>query len=412
MIRNSLVLSIMSSLLCCVLQAEETKNVKPHFVGARSPESRSQKKKATPTKIKNAWVTSKTHPKSDKKSGPAEEQQTASTTNRPYLNRTGANGLLANNDEGILVSEEICCEEEEVCVYPVLGTFAPCGHVYVTGDWLYWRTRQGGMEYAVEGASGTPVVLNGAAPSKVTFDFESGFRVGLGVHLPHDGWDVNVNYTDFRPSASDDASGSIFPLLLYQQPIALPLVASARAEWDIDFQMLNVEIGRAYYIGRTLAFRPFIGLAGAWIDQEVEVHYSSAEVKTSSDFSGAGPRIGLGSNWFFGGGFSLFGNLSAALLAGHFDLKQDQNNQGFRPIHLNSDLNLVNSTAQMILGLAWDKNFSRDRSHFGIDLGFESQYWWRQNQMERFTTNTLPTFVRADSDLAFYGLTLQGRFDF
>ena len=190
------------------------------------------------------------------------------------------------------------------------------------------------------------------------------------MHLPHDGWDMNVNYTDFRPSASDDAKGSI-PLLLYhQQPVALPLVASANAHWDIDFQMLNVEIGRAYYIGKTLSLRPYIGLAGAWIDQHVEVHYSSAQIKTKNEFSGAGPRAGIGSNWFFGGGFSLFGNLSAALIAGHFDLEQKQINQGFKPIDLESDLNLVNPATQMVLGIAWDKNFRCDRSHFGMPPRF------------------------------------------
>ena len=166
MVRNCFLL-IIGSLICSVslVNGEETKNTKPHFVGARSPESRAQKKKAAPSKVKNQWVTSKTHPKSEKKSSQAADgQQTASASPKPYLNRTA---LLANNDDNLpITTEVIYCEEDDVCSYPILGTFAPYGHVYVTGDWLFWRTRQGGMEYAVEGASGSPVVLNGAVPAK------------------------------------------------------------------------------------------------------------------------------------------------------------------------------------------------------------------------------------------------------
>jgi hypothetical protein len=413
------------------------KKQKAHFVGVRRPSEQTPEKKSPSTAIKNQWVKSKTHPKKNKKEEPASQEEESTSSEIPYYHPGGGipsrikqraslatRSLLSQNDE----QEEISCDslatsEEgmDESLYPRLGIQAPNGHIFVTADWLLWRTRQGGMEFAVQGASASPSTpFLHATPSKLNFDLHSGFRIGFGVHLPNDGWDIYVNLTDFHPQASKSiggTTGSIFPLLLYNSP---SLVASAHAEWHIDFKTLDIEIGRGYYIGKTLSLRPFIGMIGAWIDQDVRINYQGGgipvgqvdRIKTQNDFKAGGPRFGIGSNWYFGEGLSLFGNLAAALAVGHFDLKNEQEQGSLEPINLNSDLNLVSPVLQCIAGLSWDKNYHCDQWHFGLSAGFETQYWWRQNQMERFTDSTTPIFVRADSDLAFYGLTIRGRFDF
>jgi hypothetical protein len=411
------------------------KKQKAHFVGVRRPQEKPPEKKSPSSAIKNQWVKSKTHPKKNKKEQPQSEEEESPPSEMPYYYPGGslpssmkqraffaARSLLTKEEQ----QEEISCDslatsEEQDALYPQLGVQAPNGHVFVTADWLLWRTRQGGMEFAVQGVSASALTpFPHSAPSKLNFDLQSGFRVGFGVHLPNDGWDIYVNFTDFHPEASKSiggSTGSILPLLPYNPP---SLVASAHAQWHIDFKNLDIEIGRGYYIGKTLSLRPFIGMIGAWIDQDVHVHYRGGSIpsgltnriETNNNFKGGGPRFGIGSNWHFGQGFSLFGNLAAALVVGHFDLKNEQDQGSLEPIHLNSDLNLVSPVLQFLAGLAWDKNTYCDQWHFGLSAGFETQYWWRQNQMERFTNNSLPVFLRADSDLAFYGLTLRGRFDF
>jgi hypothetical protein len=67
---------------------------------------------------------------------------------------------------------------------------------------------------------------------------------------------------------------------------------------------------------------------------------------------------------------------------------------------------------QIVAGLAWDRNFNRERWHFGLSAGFEAQYWWGQNQTEQFTDADFPIYIREKGDLAFYGLTLRARVDF
>jgi hypothetical protein len=411
--------------------SESPKRVKPHFAGVRRP---APKKDTDPahvsSKIKNKWFSSKIHPKAGKKEAPQIETvaHVEPEKERPSYKRTDRiSTQLAAMLEKESAAQTPCpapfsCESsDEGMSYPKVGFIAPEATAYVTLEWLLWKTRQGGMEFAVSRSASSPGVYTGAVPSKIDFDYQSGFRVGLGVHLPQDGWDIYVNYTDFRPEHSHSKSGSLFPLLLFQGQFTTADVIEAHAHWDISVQSVDVEIGRAYHISKTLIMRPFIGCKGAWIDQNVKVRYEGGAIPVGqtysismhNDFKGAGVLIGIETNWWFGAGFSLFGNAAAALLAGHFDLKQEQHQlAGVETVDLKSDLNLVSPMADLVLGLAWDRNFSNDRFHVGLSGGFETQYWWSQQQTERFTADTQPIFIRGGDDLAFYGLTLRGRFDF
>ena len=408
---------------------EAPKKNKAHFVGVRRPSEKSEEKKRPSSTIKNQWVKTKTHPKKEKKQPAKEQEKEEPPADVPYFNPSKALSSLAKHTSfatsSLLLQDEPLSDSsyepemlQQETLYPVLGTNAPYGHVFFTADWLLWRTRQGDMEFAVQGVSTSSLTpFMGSTTNKLNFDLKSGFRVGFGVHLPNDGWDIYLNYTDFRPNASKSVEGPLFPLLLYNPPF---IATSAHAEWKIFFKTLDIEIGRAYYIGKSLSFRPFIGMTGAWIDQQAHVRYEAGSISfseidhiaTHNDFKGAGPRLGMDSNWYFGEGLSLFANLATVITVGHFDLENNQTQGDLETIRLKSDLNLLSPVLQLIAGLAWDRNYHRDQWHVGFSAGFETQYWWRQNQMERFTDSIAPIFVRAESDLSFYGLTLRGRFDF
>lgn len=395
--------------------------VKPHYAGVRKPQPKPKKKSS---KVKNEWFSSKTHPKKDRKGATTTENEAETPADlpedRPFYIRNDS--LTAQNESHVPVknrqplfaSAPPAPQQQplqEGQIYPETGFQAPRGHMYVTADYLYWRTRQEGMEYATG--------------KSLKFEFNSGFRVGLGVHMPHDGWDIYVNYTHFYPEHSHSAHGSFYPLFLFEgtglPDSQGPIVSEAHVKWNIEFQSVDVEIGRAYYIAKTLTFRPFIGLKGAWIDQLAKIHYEGGFIPAGqafrthfeNDFKAAGPLLGIESNWQLGAGFSLFGDIAAALMVGHFDNDQEQHQlNNSEVVHLPSSFNLVSPTLQMIAGLAWDHNFHRDACHVGFSAGFETQYWWSQNQIEQFTSSSMPIYVREKGDLAFYGLTLRGRFDF
>lgn len=388
--------------------ATEPKKQKAHFAGVRKPEPKAKKKSS---KIKNQWFSSKTHPKAEKKSeNAAANIQIASASlpsDRPFYIRKAQ--LTAQNTPKKNLTPPASSFQQEGELYPHMGFQAPDGHVYLTAEYLLWRTRQEGTEFATA--------------KQVNFIYNSGFRVGLGVHMPHDGWDIYAAYTRFVPERSRSVHGSFYPLFMYEGVVkpATPNVAKTHAHWEIEFQAIDLELGRAYAIAKTLTLRPFFGLKSAWIDQHAKCRYEGGFIPAGqtfhthfkNDFKGAGPLVGLEANWLVGAGFSLFGDLAASLVIGHFDNKQEQDQlNDAEVVHLGSNPDFVSPFLQILTGVAWDRNFSRDRYHASLSAGFETQYWGNQNQIEQFTAQNAPIYMRERGALAFYGLTLKARVDF
>ena len=65
----------------------------------------------------------------------------------------------------------------------------------------------------------------------------------------------------------------------------------------------------------------------------------------------------------------------------------------------------------MGIGVVFEDNFADDAYHFMIKLGYEGQYWWRQNQLPEFDGST-NGFHTASEDIAMQGLTFEMRLDF
>ncbi len=387
-------------------ETEPKKKPKPHFAGVKKPVETVKARTSTKPrskKVKNAWFSSKTQPKPPRKEV-VEEEVIELPEDRPHYQKIRS--VLADNSAMLPRGSSVSIEEGEQ--YPRTGVEAPCGHLFFTGEWLYWRVREEGTEFVTT----TPM----------EFDYSSGFRVGVGVHLPYSpGWDIYANYTDYRPKASAHKEGSFYPLFAYQGAgHSGSFVTAAEASWHLDFQTVDLVFGRGYYLASTFSVHPFLGMKGAWIDQNAHIEYEGGYIPDGemftthlkNDFKGAGPLFGVDMRWHWGVGLSLFGDFSSAFVAGHFDNHQEQHQMGQEVVHFNRGYNLVSPFFQMLIGMGWDRNFNRERSHVGLSVGFETQYFCNQNQTELFTGASLPSYQRQKGDLALYGLTLKGRFDF
>ena len=242
------------------------------------------------------------------------------------------------------------------------------------------------------------------------------------------------------PSRTQGTHGthSVFP--------AQGSIASGSAKARLNFNVLDWELGRWFYISDSISIRPHTGLKGSWISLKETDNYvrrtetllpvfTSYSVKNTNKSWAVGPSAGIKSNWYFGSGntidpcdghvrsrphFSIFGDFSGALMYSHFKNKHSEGSVGpatatafgFNPSHLNR--NLLVPVLTGFMGLAYDTCFNCDKFHLGIRLGYELQYWFRQNQ--RFDINenvVLPRYNRTTGeDLALQGMTLDIRFDF
>lgn len=280
-------------------------------------------------------------------------------------------------------------------------------------------------------------VINAAGSTTVCdirdlrFDWNAGFRVGLGYGMCHDEWDTQLYYTRFTTQGNDHLSnnpGSIFSPFLGNFYVDNPTGAGisgiayqkASIHWGIDFNVFDWELGRSFWVSHALSLRPFVGLKGGWIHQAIHTkwqnpHISGAEFfqtgkeNLKNNFWGLGPCGGLNTKWHLfereNHSFTLLGDLSGALMWGHWtfgDLfKNDiQQEVSIKLSHLNSGATMLRT----FLGLGWDANFCQ--FYFSTKLGYEMQFWLDQLQLYLFDTG------RLSNALTLQGGTLEFSLDF
>jgi hypothetical protein len=298
--------------------------------------------------------------------------------------------------------------------------------LWFEGDLLYWKSSMGSLDYGVESNSKSSV--HHGHVKQPHFDWNWGGRLGLGYKLPHDKWDLFVNYTYVHGQAHGDAGDSnrvVFPSFATRAKRGGPssfYAHSAKAHWHMNLNMADIELGRCCFAGTWLRIRPFIGVRGLVIDQDYNVEYRGGtvaprdvdKVRMDTDYWGAGIRMGVDTLWGLGRGFSVYGNGSASLLSADFDVHAHEKlkKNGICKINLKRDVDTAVVTADLALGLQWDYLFSRDRYHVGIKLGWEFDIFFDQNQLFNFVGNQSGAIHTRNDDLTFQGVTLGFRFDF
>lgn len=320
-----------------------------------------------------------------------------------------------------------CCPEPAPSCYNVLCSAAPdsVNGWYIFGDLLYWHADVDHADWAFKNNNTSSALITGPN-HELNFNWSFGFRVGLGANIDYDKWDTNIYYSWFktRNSNSLKTSGVQFAEDLFG--LASPF-SKGKINWTIHYSILDWELGRWFYVSEQLALRPHIGLKGGWISQNVNEHFTRTNThyhsKTRNRFGGVGAAGGINTTWNFytlcSHYFGFFGDFAGAIMYGRFNVNHRENgaigatsHTGFKPTKLNR--NLMVPMVQAIFGLSWDSGFNCDRYHFGIRLGYEFQYWFRQNQMliGETVSSGLVNYHRSAGDLGLQGLTLDFKFDF
>jgi hypothetical protein len=301
--------------------------------------------------------------------------------------------------------------------------------LFVSADLLFWHLYEGGTDFSlsrhVSGSQNFPTISGKS--SRVHFDWDWGFRIGGGYHFEHDAWDAYVNFTWFQTDASTRAHPPSGGTLVPQKGAVNTVTAdNIKAHWDVHNYVLDLELGRRFFVSKFLAFRPQFGIETAWIFQhrrfkmaqplDPTTGIEGGTVRGRCNFWGIGPRAGVEGTWFFGKHFSLFGSANGALLWGHFDTRNKENIEtptGDLPsLRVDDDFHRLVPNVQMVTGLSWDANIDSDLYHLEVKLGYEFQYWWRQNQFLNEQQPLLFGLQHESKDMTLNGVTLDVRFDF
>ncbi len=372
---------------------------------------------------------------------------------------------------------EPCCPPRDPCancaqlwptrgpdwiITPNAGPCVSCGvDMFVTAEFIYWTAHEDHLGYVLStgtnsGSSNQPTATTPDIPGgKVfhpDFKFKPGFKVGLGFLTDHDGWDVYVNYTwlhynNIKGNASsgdgdndaDDTSVALFDEIVGinglggKGGVSNPDTASAK--WKLNFNVIDLELGRNFYVSRNLYLRPYVGFKGTWQKQHFDVEMvgttsfssggggggnttvaSDGTSTNSVKYWGIGLRSGLDTAWHFTKSFSLVGEAAVSLLWEQFKSHRFDT-AAFTPptggadlfisnINVSDNFHTINPVFELYMALRWESWFCCDNYHLSIEAGWEEQFWNEQNQFVQIAVET------REGDLSLQGFTLKFRFDF
>ncbi|HKZ00428.1 MAG TPA: Lpg1974 family pore-forming outer membrane protein [Rhabdochlamydiaceae bacterium] len=327
-----------------------------------------------------------------------------------------------------------------------LKRMAGTRHFYATGEFLYWRAYEDGMDYAqktfLANPGGTGQVVANSQVHNLHFHYGPGVRAGIGYYMPHSDWDLFAQWTYLHPIARKKVTGfsetSTYPTTgadflfptRFAGDLTNAMLQSAEGHWGVVFHTATLELGRVFSFNRWLSLRPHFGLMSAWINQKIKLNYDPVDpdlerliVKQRNNFWGVGFRAGLDTRWPLSQGFSIYGNFAAALLWGHFHLSDHQSGdpstvfssgQELFVSSIFSSIERLRPNLQATLGLRWDKYIKNNRYHWGVNVGYEFNEWFDQNELYRIARNSsaLQNLTHPGGDLGFQGWNFGLRFDF
>lgn len=319
-----------------------------------------------------------------------------------------------------------------------------CGNWFLQLSLLYWHAKVNGTDFGYSIANSNGQFAISGRLKEMEFDWDWGLKAGLGYNLTHDGWDIFLGYTWFDTRGSKRASSSRNNALVPLQgssAITTPngffaYSTKARSLFRITLNSLDLEMGRYYYVSEHLALRPQIGAKAGWIQLGQAIRYGGGvlgttgtatgadnhlvHVKGKNEFVGIGPRVGAFSSWHICRGLSIFGNVATSLLYGNFDITHKNEYSLLKclnNIKLSEKCHIFIPNIEFQIGLQFAQYFNDDRNHVRLQINYDTQYFWRINQMIRANQilsldKPVANYCHFSEDLGIYGITATLRIDF
>lgn len=299
-----------------------------------------------------------------------------------------------------------------------------------TADFIWWKTNISGMEYAASGVvdKGSVFVPFGKSTKRghvnqPNFDFEPGFKIGAGLDFAYDGWDLYANYTWLNGDTERNSisahrgkgATTLFPIVDVFGDISLFSIAKEKSKWRQHFNVVDLELGRNFFISRRLTLRPHFGLKSAWIAEKWKLKFVENDPtfidyqKRKQTLWGIGTRAGLNTVWHFSRNWGLYGDIAATALWSDFHIKAKDRERDTALAISPTTLKTKEVITEVIpvfetgLGLTYMAWFDHDEYLLQVSAGWEEQVWLDFNHFVDFNRT---------GNLSVHGLTVKVGFAF
>jgi len=309
-------------------------------------------------------------------------------------------------------------------------------------DFLYWRADNTGFTFAYQQkdpSSTHAYVDNIGSVVRLDSDWAPGFRLGGGWNSDFDRWDVFVDWTWFKDSSTKSRSldgitsatdpRGFYPLQSVNDSGTQNRYRDVSASWHLQHNVVDLELGRAFYITKALSLRPHCGLRSGWINQKFKSVFSlpinsaahqEYDFHGKNNFSGVGPRVGIHSQWHIdSSSWSILGKASTSLLLGQTKTRYHNKSLTAGASSFVTERQLKDNFSQLVpnlqifIGLDWGSCLDCEKYYLGINAGWETNIYWNQfNIPTAIYTNYAPLPGTGNQAVTMEGLTVNVHFDF
>lgn len=266
------------------------------------------------------------------------------------------------------------------------------------------------------------------------FNWNLGFRLGFGFSPDCSPYEAALEWVYYQTNVrqkrltnSNDLTNvngqeGMFPIwALSDDIIAGDYVSDAFLNWGITLNMIDLTFGQTMLCFECLEIYPYIGLRGAWINQNAHIRYEGGIflydiieggvsrngidfIRMKNNFWGVGPRIGIEPRLYFCNGFSLFGNAAISGLGGAFYVKQTERFVDFERFAYNKNSACIRGIADLAAGISFERNFCNDSYSIRWELSWEYHIFLSQLQLKRDAFH----LISSNRNLSVQGVTLSG----
>lgn len=344
--------------------------------------------------------------------------------------------VLAADQAPVVLESSVLKEPTSVITPSISPVQDGCGFTF-SADFIWWKSQLAGTTYAGTGVQdGNVNVPSFTNPKKgrlttPNYNFQPGFKLGASYDTSHDGWDLaatwtwlngdeNRNHLDSKPQLGESMTGvTVTPVT---GALATVPVLKASSEYEQRFNVLDLELGRNFFISHRIALRPFGGLKTAWITEDLLLHFTTtgnSALLGSQTYRinqhrhqhmwGLGMRGGINSVWQFNNKWGVYGDFAATALWSDFHVRvKDKYTNAttgaeFKDAHTGVTITQVNMVFEAGMGLTYMTWFSNDQYQFKFKAGWEEQVWLNFNNF---------TGLNQSGNLTLQGLTLMASLGF
>ncbi len=204
-----------------------------------------------------------------------------------------------------------------------------------------------------------------------------------------------------------------------------PVYGKAHSRWKGHLNQLDLDLGREFFVSKHLTLRPHFGLRTTWLRQYLNTTYShglpvaahtvmpNTTVHEKNKWWGLGVEGGLDTSWMLCNGFSIYGNLAAAIEYGFQKVRGNQ--EVGAPLdstfeNIKDSYRISRPILDLELGLQWEHGFNNNSYNFGLHAGWEHHIYFSQNQFH--AQESFGQFTANQGDLTYQGWTLGGHLAF